>query len=79
MSTAISPDLEQFVATEISSGRFSSRDAVIAHALRLLQRDREEAIAGIRAGLDDVAAGRVQSLESAFAELRAELNVSKDA
>ncbi|HEX7448174.1 MAG TPA: hypothetical protein VF306_11545 [Pirellulales bacterium] len=46
MST-ISPDLEQFVPQEISSGRFANRDAVIEHALRFLQQDREEAIAGI--------------------------------
>jgi len=68
--TALAANLEQFVQQEIASGRFPNRDSVVAHALRLLQREREEAVAGIRVGLDDVAAGRVQSLGDAFADLR---------
>lgn len=62
MSTHISHDLERFVQQEIASGRFPDREALIAHALRLLQRDREDAVDGIRAGLDDVAAGRGEPL-----------------
>ena len=69
---AISPDLEEFVQQEVASGRFVDREAVIAHALELLRRDREEAVAGIEAGLADVAAGGVQALEAAFEELRRE-------
>lgn len=75
----ISPELEQFVQQEVASGRFADRDAVIAEALRLLRRDREESVAGIYAGLEDVAAGRVQPLRAAFDDLRGELGVSKDA
>lgn len=77
--TALAADLEQFVQQEISSGRFPNRDSVLAHALRLLRREREEAVTGIRLGLEDVAAGRVQSLSDAFADLRRKLNVSHDA
>ena len=69
----ISPDLEHFVQQEISSGRFADRDAVIAHALRLLQHEREETIAGIRRGLEDVAAGRGRPLDVVFDDLRSEL------
>jgi len=76
--TALAANLEQFVQQEIASGRFPNRDSVVAHALRLLQREREEAVTGIRAGLEDVAAGRVQSLGDAFADLRRELNVPHD-
>ena len=68
-------DLEQFVQEEITRGRFPDRESVVAHALRLLQRKREEAIHGIRLGLQDVAAGRVQPLGDAFADLRREVNV----
>ena len=75
----ISPDLEQFVEQEVASGRFADRDAVIAHALALLRRDREEAVAGIEAGLRDVAAGRTQPLDVAFDDLRKELGVREDA
>lgn len=77
MST-ISPDLEHFVQQEISSGRFADRDAVIAHALRLLQQDREAAIAGIRRGLEEMAAGRGQPLDAAFADLRNDLHSFDD-
>lgn len=76
---AISPELEQFVEQEVASGRYADRDAVIAHGLALLRRDREEAVAGIAAGLADVAAGRVQPLDQAFDGLRREFGIRKGA
>ena len=76
--TALAADLEQFVEQEVTSGRFPNRESVVAHALRLLQRDREEAVIGIRLGLQDVAAGRVQPLGDAFADLCRELNLPHD-
>lgn len=76
---AISSDLEQFVEQEVASGRYADRDAVIAHGLALLRRDREEAVAGIEAGLADVAAGREQPLDQAFDELRREFGARRDA
>jgi Arc/MetJ-type ribon-helix-helix transcriptional regulator len=76
--TVLVGDLEQFVQQEISSGRFPNRESVVAHALRLLQRDRDEAVVGIRLGLDDVAAGRVQPLGDAMADLRHELELPRD-
>jgi len=78
MAVEISPDLEQFVEQEVASGHFSDRSSVIEHALRLMQRDREEAIQGIRAGLDDAAAGRIHSLEDTFAGLRQEFKIVED-
>ena len=78
MAETISPDLEEFVRREIESGRFPNREAVLAHALRLFQRDREEAVAGIKAGLEDVAAGRVQPLDEAFAELRRKADIADE-
>lgn len=77
MST-ISPDLEQFVQDEVDSGRYADRSAVIAHPLALLRRDREEALAGIRAGLDDLATGRFRLASEAFDDLRREFNISND-
>ncbi len=74
----ISPDLKNFVAGEVN-GNFSDQDAVIDHALRLMQRDREEAVRGIETGLEDIAAGRVQPLDEAFDDLRQKYGVSKDA
>ncbi len=77
--TALAADLEQFIQQEITSGRFPNRESVFSYALRLLKRERDEAVNGIRLGLEDVAAGRVQSLGDAFADLRRELNVRQDA
>lgn len=71
----IPSDLEQFVAKEVESGRFASRDAVIAHALEFFRRDREESVTGILSGLADVAGGHVQPLEGAFSELRHQLGI----
>ena len=79
MATEISTDLEAFVKQEIDSGHFSDRNSVIEHALRLMQRDRDEAIHGIKQGLKDVAAGRTQPLGEAFSELRNEFGVTEDA
>lgn len=79
MASEISTELERFVEQEIASGYFADRSSVIEHALRLLQRDREEAVNGIKAGLDDVAAGRVQPLDEAFGDLRRELGAEEDA
>jgi putative addiction module CopG family antidote len=75
----ISPELEQFVNQEVASGRFANRDEVIVHALLLLKNDRDEAVAGINAGLADVAAGRVQPLHAAFDDLRREFDIPTDA
>ena len=70
MSSGLPPEIEQFVTSEISAGHFTDRDEVILHALRLFQRDRAETIAGIKAGLKDVANGRVEPLADAFNDIR---------
>jgi putative addiction module CopG family antidote len=77
--TEISPDLKEFVDREIANGNFADQEAVVEHALRLMQRDREEAVRGIEAGLEDVAAGRVEPLNKAFDDLRNEFGIAKDA
>lgn len=78
MSIDMPPDLEEFVEYEVTSGHFQDRRSVIEHALRLMHRDREEAIQGIRAGLADENAGRVQPFEEAFADLRQEIDLRED-
>lgn len=79
MTIKMSPELEEFVEQEVTSGHFDDRNSVIEHAVRLMQRDREEAISGIKAGLSDVKAGRTQPLDEAFADLRREFGVREDA
>jgi len=78
MAIEMSPELEKFVEQEVTSGHFESPSSVIEHALRLMQRDREEAINGIKAGLADVQAGRTQPLDEAFADLRREFGVQEE-
>jgi len=68
-------DLQQFVRYELASGHFRSTRELLVEGIRLLQRDRAEAVEGIRAGLDDIQAGRFQPLEEAFADLRRELGL----
>lgn len=70
MAAEIATDLEEFIEREITAGRFADRGAVLEHALRLMQRDRDEAVAGIRAGLVDVKNGRMQPLETVFDRVR---------
>ena len=70
MTIDISPELEEFVDQTIARGQFDDRNAVIEHAIRLMKLEREEAIAGIEAGLRDVEAGRTSSVEDAFVALR---------
>lgn len=64
-------ELESFVQQEVDSGHFSSRHDLLTHAVRLLQRDRNEAVSGILLGLDDAAAGRALPLAEAIAAIRA--------
>lgn len=72
----IPDDLTEFIQSEIASGRYSDPDAVLVHALRLLQRDRAEAVEAIQRGLADAASGRVQSLTDAFDDLRREISTA---
>ena len=79
MNARLPADLEQFVQAKVRSGRFSSSDEALTAAVRLLrqQEEAEEArvLEGIRQGLEDMRAGRTQSLSEAFAEIRGDLNL----
>lgn len=63
-------ELELFVRQEVESGHFSSREALLSHAVRLLRRDQEEAVGGILLGLRDAEEGRTQPLSEAVADVR---------
>lgn len=71
----MSPDLELFVQEEVASGRFASREAYIAHVVRLQKLERDDAIAGIQKGLEEADAGLGRPLDEAFAEIRRRLNL----
>ncbi len=75
MAVDIPADLQAFVNQQLQLGCFDSEEQLVAEALRLLKADREESLAGIRAGLADAAAGRVQPLAETFGDLRREFGI----
>ena len=70
MQLQIPAELAQFVQSEIDSGRFGSEQEVVFAALRLLQDDRELAVAGIREGLAQFDRDEGIPISQAFAEIR---------
>jgi len=75
MQIDLPPELEPFVEQEFATGRYQSREEVVLQALRWLREEREEAVIGIKQGLDDVAAGRTEPLADAFADIRKEFGI----
>ena len=73
----IPDDRESFVEQEFATGRYGSREEVVIHALEWLREERQQALAGIRQGLEDAAAGRVEPLADALDDVRRELDATK--
>ena len=77
MQIELPPELEPFVEQEFATGRYATREEVVVQALRWLREERQEAVSGIKQGLDDVAAGRTQPVAEAFADIRKEFGASE--
>jgi predicted transcriptional regulator len=75
MSVEIPADLQPFVSEQLQLGFFDSEEQIVAEALNLLKAEREATLEGIRRGLADAAAGRVQTIAEAFTGLRRELGI----
>ncbi len=75
MQIELPPDLEPFVEQEFATGRYSTRKEVVLQAVRWLRQEREQALSGIKDGLADLAAGRTQPIQEAFADIRREFGV----
>lgn len=75
MTIEIPAELQTFVREQLRLGRFPNEQQLITEALQLLKAEREESLEGIRRGLADAAAGRVQPLPEAFADVRREFNL----
>jgi Arc/MetJ-type ribon-helix-helix transcriptional regulator len=75
MTIEIPSDLQPFVRQQLELGCFLNEQQLVTEALQLLRAEREETLEGIRLGLADAAAGRVQPLGDTFADLRRELNL----
>jgi len=63
-------DLQQFVDHELAAGRYESTDVLVIAGLRLLQRDRQEAVEGIQESLAEMERGEGVPLDEAFDEIR---------
>ncbi|MCL4204196.1 MAG: hypothetical protein KJ000_17070 [Pirellulaceae bacterium] len=67
------PDtIRHLIDERMKSGDYTSEDEILVQALRSL-KEHDEAIADIREGLDDEAAGRIRSLGEFDAESRQSL------
>lgn len=75
ISADLGPQLEAFVASLVTSGRYNSKSEVLREGIRLLQ-ERETRLAALDAalarGLADADAGRTRPAQEVFDELEAE-------
>ncbi len=79
MPDTLPEDLQQFVDHELASGRYCSTDELVIAGLRLLQRDRHEAVEAVKEGLAEMQRGEGIPLDEAFDEIRKRHNISPNA
>ena len=77
MPYQLSPELEQQLQQWISAGRYDCEEDVVQNAFEALRRHDGE-VAAIQEGIDDMEAGRYQSIDDADAKIRAEHNFPPD-
>ncbi len=69
MSYTLPPDVHDQVKQHVASGHYASEDDVLRAALRALAFHNEE-IAAIRAGVDDMEAGRLRPFDDVDSDIR---------
>lgn len=80
MNVSVTPELEQFIQSQVESGKYTSADEVILTGIRLLEeRDRiykgrfEELRQEVRIGIEASEQGQVVDGETVFHQLRQKL------
>ena len=74
MNVSLTPELEQFVAEKVASGRYSSASEVVRAGLRSLEEEeswRAYARERVAKGLEDMNAGRIVDGDTAMKRIRA--------
>jgi putative addiction module CopG family antidote len=71
-------DLRQRIEAQIATGEYANENDVLRDAIRALEREKQD-IAAIRAGIEDMEAGRYRAFDAADAELRKKHNIPQDA
>ena len=77
VNVSLTPELEEFVQSRVSSGRYQTASEVVREALRLLERQEKERDEGLerlkeklRRGAAEAEAGNVLDGDEVFDELR---------
>jgi putative addiction module CopG family antidote len=70
-------DLRHEIEERMASGQYASEEDVLREAMRAL-KSRDEEIAAIQAGIDDMEGGRLRPFEEVDAEIRRDFGFSKD-
>ena len=77
MNISLKPEHEQFIQSQIQSGRFANTDEVISEAFKLLE-EREQRLEELRqkiaVGAEQIARGQVTDGEIVFARLQEKIN-----
>jgi putative addiction module CopG family antidote len=76
MKYELPPDVEQQLKERVASGRYASEADVLRDALAALE-SRDQELAAIQAGIDDMEAGRVRPFNEVDAEIREHFGFSK--
>lgn len=78
MSYHFPPEVDHLVRERMASGQYESEDALLIRALRLLA-EYEQGIVDIQAGIHDLDAGRIESLQEVDAKLRRKHQIPREA
>ena len=77
MTYQFPPDLAEGIRERMASGQYSSEDDLLRDALHAL-RWRDQEVAAIQEGVDDMEAGRMKRLREFDREFRERNNIPQD-